>query len=154
PALRAAHVGVAMGLNGDAAAREVADIFLNTEDLTRLAQAVEQGRTTHANIRKSLRFILSTNTSEVLLMLAAAALGFGEGLSPMQLLWINIVTDVLPGIGLAVESPDQRALEQGPPPPELPILGEGELAALLTEGATLATGALLAGIWGASRFGA
>jgi Ca2+-transporting ATPase len=154
PALRAAHVGVAMGVNGDAAAREVADIFLHTEDLTRLAQAVEQGRTTHANIRKSLRFILSTNTSEVLLMLAAVALGFGEGLTPMQLLWINIVTDVLPGIGLAVESPDQRALERGPPPPELPILGEGELATLLTEGATLAAGSLLAGLWGASRFGA
>jgi P-type Ca2+ transporter type 2C len=154
PALRAAHVGVAMGMNGDAAAREVADLFLHTEDLGRLAHAVEQGRTTHANIRKSLRFILSTNTSEVLLMLAAAVLGLGEGLTPTQLLWINIITDVLPGIGLAVEEVDPRALETGPPSPDLPILGEGEVGVLLAEGAILASGALLAGGYGAYRFGA
>jgi Ca2+-transporting ATPase len=154
PALRAAHVGVAMGMNGDAAAREVADLFLQTEDLGQLAHAVEQGRTTHANIRKSLRFILSTNSSEVLLMLAAAGLGLGEGLTPTQLLWINVITDVLPGIGLAVEEADPRALETGPPSPDLPLLGEGEVGGLLTEGVTLAAGALLADSYGAYRFGA
>jgi Ca2+-transporting ATPase len=154
PALRAAHVGVAMGLNGDAAAREVADLFLHTEDLGRLAQAIEQGRTTHANIRKSLRFILSTNSSEILLMLATTALGLGEGLTPMQLLWINIISDVFPGIGLAIEEADPRALERPPPPPDLPILGEGDIGVLLTEGATLTAGALLAAGYGAYRFGA
>jgi len=154
PALRAAHVGVAMGLNGDAAAREVADLFLHTEDLGRLAQAIEQGRTTHANIRKSLRFILSTNASEILLMLAATALGLGEGLTPMQLLWVNIISDVFPGIGLAVEESDPRVLERPPPPPDLPILGEFDIGVLLTEGATLSAGALLAAGYGAYRFGA
>jgi len=154
PALRAAHVGVAMGLNGDAAAREVADLFLHTENLGRLAHAIEQGRTTHANIRKSLRFVLSTNSSEILLMLATTALGLGEGLTPMQLLWINIISDVFPGIGLAVEEADPRALEHPPPPPDLPILGEGDIGMLLTEGATLAIGALLAAGYGAYRFGA
>lgn len=154
PALRAAHVGVAMGLNGDATAREVADLYLHTDDLGRLAHAVEQGRTTHANIRKSLRFILSTNSSEVLLMLAAAAFGLGEALTPTQLLWTNIITDVLPGIGLAVEEADPRALERGPPSPDLPLLGEGEIGGLLAEGVTLAAGALLAGGYGAYRFGA
>jgi len=64
PALRAADVGIAMGINGDTAAREVADIFLHTEDLTRIAVAIEQGRATHANIRKSLRFLLGTNSSD------------------------------------------------------------------------------------------
>jgi|SRR5215475_2060862 len=136
------------------AAREIADLFLHTEDLGRLAHAVEQGRTTHANIRKSLRFILSTNSSEVLLMLAAAAFGLGEGLTPMQLLWINVITDVLPGIGLALEGADPRALEQGPPSPDLPIIGDGEIAVLLSEGATLAGGALIAAAYGAHRFGA
>lgn len=154
PALRAAHVGVAMGLNGDAAAREVADLFLHTEDLGRLAHAVEQSRTTHANIRKSLRFILSTNSSEVLLMLAVAAFGLGEGLTPMQLLWINVITDVLPGIGLAVEGADPRALEKGPPSPDLPIIGDNEIGILLSEGATLAAGALITAAYGAHLFGA
>jgi len=154
PALRAAHVGVAMGLRGDAAAREVADLFLHTEDLGRLAQAIEQGRTTHANIRKSLRFILSTNASEILFMLATTALGLGEGLTPMQLLWINVITDVFPGVGLAVEEADPRALERPPPPPDLPILGEGDIGVLLSEGATLTAGALLAAGYGAYRFGA
>ena len=143
PALRAAHVGVAMGMNGDAAAREVADLFLHTEDLGRLAHAVEQGRTTHANIRKSLRFILSTNCSEVLLMFAVAAFGLGEGR-------INVITDVLPGIGLAVEETDPHALEKGPPSPDLPIIADGEIGVLLSEGATLAAGAA----YGAHRFGA
>jgi Ca2+-transporting ATPase len=154
PALRAAHVGLAMGINGDAAAREVSDIFLHTEDIGLLAQAIGQGRTTRANIRKALRFILSTNTSEVLLMLAAVVLGLGEGLTPMQLLWINVITDVFPGIGLALERADPGVLDRRPFSPQQPILGDKEISGLVAEGATVASGALLAGIWAAARFGA
>jgi Ca2+-transporting ATPase len=142
-----------MGINGDTAAREVADIFLHTEDLTRIALAIEQGRTTHANIRKSLRFLLGTNSSEIMLMLASIAAGLGEALTPLQLLWINVITDVLPGIGLALEAPEAGVMEQAPQPADRPILGSEETRRLLAEGVTMTAGALTAGLYGACRYG-
>src|SRR5262249_11747617 len=150
---RAADVGIAMGINGDTAACEVADISLHTEDLTRIALAIEQGRTTHANIRKSLRFLLGTNSSEIMLMLASIAIGLGVALTPLQLLWINVITDVLRGIGLALEPPEAGAMEQAPQPAERPILGSAETPRLLIEGATMTAGALTAGLYGAGRYG-
>jgi Ca2+-transporting ATPase len=72
----------------------------------------------------------------------------------MQLLWINVISDVFPGIGLALERADPDVLESGPSAPQQPILGDSEISLLVAEGATLASGALLAGLWAAARYGA
>src|SRR6267142_255316 len=96
------------------AAREVADVFFATEDLAALPMAIERGRATYENIRRAIHYVLSTNGSEIALMLAGTAVGMGEMLAPMQLLWINLVSDVLPAIGLALEPPDAGVMRQPP----------------------------------------
>ena len=154
PALKAADIGVALGRNGADAAREVADIVLETDDLTALARAVEQGRTTHVNIGRSIRYLLSTNLSEIFVVLGGTAAGIGDALSPIQLLWINLISDVLPGIGLACEPARAGALARGPVPAGTPIVGRDDAGTLFREGALLGAGALSACAFGAIRYGA
>jgi len=153
PALRAANVGMAIGRHGDAAAREVADVFFAGEDLQMLPLAIERGRGTYANIRKAIHYFLSTNTSEILLMLAGTAAGFGEILSPIQLLWINLISDVLPAIGLAMEPPEPDAMVRGPTPAAEPMVRRDQMARLGTEAGILTASALGAGLFGAMRYG-
>ncbi len=153
PALRAANVGIVMGRSGTDAAREVADIVLASDDLEALMSALELGRTTHANIRKSIHFLLATNFSEILVMLVATAFGFGQILTPIQLLWINLLSDVLPALGLALEPAESGVLEQKPHPADTPILGRTEIAVLGREGATIAAGALVSYVFGMARHG-
>jgi Ca2+-transporting ATPase len=153
PALRAADVGLAIGSEG-AAAREVADVFIDTDDLGTLVAAVEQGRTTASNIRKSLRYLLATNTSEVMLMLGATAAGLGAILTPMQLLWINLISDVLPGIGLALEPNEPETLASGPQPAVEPLIRGSDVGGLFREAALVGSGAFAAGLYGATRYGA
>ena len=154
PALKAAEIGVALGRRGADAAREVADVLLETDDLAVLAFAVEQGRTTHANIRKSIHYLLSTNLSEIFVVFAATAAGAGDALLPMQLLWINLISDVLPGIALACEPPRAGALERGPIPAGEAIVRRDEFGTLAAEGAIIGAGALAAAAYGALRYGA
>jgi Ca2+-transporting ATPase len=78
----------------------------------------------------------------------------GEALTPIQLLWINAISDVFPGIGLALERADPQALAGGPVPAQQPLLAERDASGLLAEGTTVAAGPLLAGLWAAARFGA
>src|SRR5260370_35223151 len=104
PALRAADVGTTIGREGTAAAREVADVFFATEDLAALPMAIERGRATYENIRRAIHYVLSTNGSEIALMLAGPAARRGEALTPIQLLSINLRSAVPPANG-----PDPRA---------------------------------------------
>ena len=153
PALRAANVGMAIGRHGDAAAREVADVFFAAENLDVLPLAIERGRGTYGNIRKAIHYILSTNTSEILLMLAGTAAGFGEMLSPIQLLWINLISDVLPAIGLAMEPPEPDAMARGPTDANEPIVRRDQMGRLGREAGILTASALGAGLFGAMRHG-
>ena len=117
PALRAADVGIAMGGSGSEVAREVADVVLEKDDLRTLIGAIRQGRTIHDNIRKSVHFLLSSNTSEILVMMGSISAGLGEPLTPIQLLWLNLITDVFPGLGLAVEPSEPDVMERPPARP-------------------------------------
>lgn len=105
PALRAADVGIAMGQNGTDAARQAADIVVVDDKLQTLMLAVGQGRGLRENLRRSVHFILSTNISESLVTLGALLLGGENPFNPKQLLWINLVTDIFPGLALALEIP-------------------------------------------------
>jgi P-type Ca2+ transporter type 2C len=154
PALRAANVGIGFGREGGEAAREVADVFIASDDLGSILVAMETGRKIHANVRTAIRFLLSTNSSEILLMLAGTALGFGQALSPVQLLWINLVSDVFPGIGLALEPARPDTLREPPPAVEDPILKTGDYGALASEAAILGAGALGSGLYGTALYGA
>jgi len=153
PALRAADVGIAIGRDGTAAAREVADVFFATEDLAALPMAIERGRATYENIRRAIHYVLSTNGSEIALMLAGTAAGMGEALTPMQLLWINLVSDVLPAIGLALEPPGADVMRQPPKQANERILTRDHVGRLGTEAGVIAAGAFGAGLYGALRYG-
>lgn len=154
PALRAAHVGIAMGTSGSEVAREVADVVLERDDLQSLIGAIRQGRTIHDNIRKSVHFLLSSNMSEILVMMGSISAGLGEPLSPMQLLWLNLITDVFPGLGLAVEPSEPDVMERPPRNPEDPMLRRADFVRIILEGAFLAGGTLGTYAWATRRYGA
>jgi Ca2+-transporting ATPase len=115
PALKAADLAIAMGHGGTDVAREVADVVLEDDNLETLIIAVQNGRNTYKNIRKSVHFFLSTNLSEIMVMFSAMAVGIGFPLNVMQLLWINIISDIFPGLALSMGEPDPRCYEGAAP---------------------------------------
>jgi Ca2+-transporting ATPase len=143
PALRAADVGIAMGRAGSEVARQAADIVLEADALEGILHALALGRATTANIRKVLRYLISTNLSESLVMLGAAGAGLAEPLTPMQLLWLNLVSDVTPALALGLDGPEGDELHRAPRPAGTPLLGRADLARIAREGAVMA-GATLA----------
>jgi Ca2+-transporting ATPase len=153
PALRAADVGITLGQGGTSAAREVADVVLETDDLSSLLLTIESGRTTYANIRKAIHYLLGTNLSEVLVMLGGSLAGAAEALSPMQLLWINLLTDVLPGLGLVLEPPEPGVLGQLPMRAHARIVDTRNYVPLARDGALISAGALAAFGYGGMRYG-
>ena len=152
PALKAADIGVAMGGAGGVA-REVADMILESDNLHGMLTAIEHGRVIHADIKKAVRFILATNTSEILLTLLSVAAGFGEGMTPLQLLWINLVSDIFPELALAVQAPEGDVLDQPPRDPKAKMFSKAELRNLGVEGAILTGGAISVYAYGIQRYG-
>lgn len=153
PALKAAEVGIAMGHTGTDVAREVADVVLEDDNLETMILAVSHGRTIYSNIRKSVHFLLSTNLSEILLMLIATTFGLGPPLNAMQLLWLNLVTDIFPGLALALEPPEPDVLKQPPRRPNERIIKPADLGQIAFESTTLSASALGAYGYGLTRYG-
>jgi len=153
PALRAADIGIAMGSAPQDVARLVADVILEDDRLGTLLNAVAQGRTTYGNIRKALHYLLSTNLSEIQVMLAAAVLGLPPPLYPLELLWINFVTDVFPALALAVEPPEPDVLSQPPRSPREPVVRREDWKRLLRESALISTGTLASFGYAFARYG-
>ncbi|BAZ30318.1 ATPase, E1-E2 type [Cylindrospermum sp. NIES-4074] len=153
PALKAAQVGVAMGKGGTDVAREVADIVLEDDRLETMMIAVSRGRTIYNNIRKSVHFLLATNLSEIMVMTTATAVGIGEPLNAIQLLWLNLVTDIFPGLSLALEAPEPEVLSQPPRNPDEPIIKNSDFSRIAFESATLSISTLAAYGYAMSRYG-
>lgn len=152
PALRAADIGIAMG-GGTDLALSVADVVLKDDELDTLLEAVRQGRTISHNIGKTLHFLLSSNLSEILLVSATVALGSGPPLTPLQLLWINLLSDMLPAIALVAEPAEDDVMLQAPRTPRQPIVGKQQLWRYAREGGVLTGGALGAYLYGSLRHG-
>ncbi|MDD3799573.1 MAG: cation-transporting P-type ATPase, partial [Novosphingobium sp.] len=142
PALRAAAVGVAMGAGGTDVAREVADIVIADDDLRALARAIARGRATDDNVRNAIRYFLSTNLSEVLVMLGESLHGRGELETPMELFWLNLVTDVLPGLGLTLAEPRGDVMTRPPRTVSGALFGKAELRTMGLDGGGIAAAAL------------
>ncbi|MEC4815712.1 MAG: HAD-IC family P-type ATPase [Scytonema sp. PMC 1069.18] len=154
PALKAANVGVAMGKGGTDVAREVADIILEDDRLETMIIAVSQGRTIYNNIRKSVHFLLATNLSEIIVMTASTAAGFGEPLNALQLLWLNLVSDIFPGLSLALEPPEPDVLSRPPRNPDEPIVKNSDFGRIAFEAGTMSVTTLAAYGYGLMRYGA
>jgi Ca2+-transporting ATPase len=154
PALKAANVGIAMGHTGTDVAREVADVVLEDDNLETMIVAVSQGRTIYNNIRKSVHFLLATNLSEIIVTATAISTGLGHPLTAMQLLWINLISDIAPGLALALEEPEPEVMNQPPRSPEEPIIKPADFRVISLESAALSAGALGAYGYGLARYGA
>jgi Ca2+-transporting ATPase len=154
PALKAADIGIAMGSTGTDAARDVADVVLENDDLQTMLVAIGEGRTIYSNIRKSLHFLLATNFSEIIVMFVALAAGLGHPLNAMQLLWINLISDVLPGLALALEPPEPQMMSEAPRDPKEPVLKGSDFGRIAGESAALSCGALAVYGYGLAHYGA
>ena len=153
PALKAADIGIAMGSSGTDVAREVADVVLEDDNLEAMVVAVGHGRTIYDNIKKSLHFILSTNFSEIEVMFVAGAAGIGYPLSAMQLLWINLISDIFPGLALALEPPEPDILDRAPRDPKEPIIGKSDFKRIGIESGVISLATLGAYGVGLARYG-
>ena len=125
PALKAADVGVAMGISGTEVAKSASDMVLTDDNFSTIVGAVRQGRNVFSNIRKTLYFLLVCNLSEIAIMLGAFILGWGLPLTPVMLLLINVLGDGIPGLRLAYEQSDPRIMNRKPVGREESFLGDG-----------------------------
>ena len=153
PALKAADIGIAMGHTGTDVAREVADVVIEDDNLETMIIAISQGRTIYNNIRKSVHFLLSTNLSEIMVMFTAIAGGLGQPLNAIQLLWINLMSDIAPGLALALEPPEPDVLSAPPRNPHEPIVRKADFKRIAFESAVISAGSLAAYGYGISRYG-
>ena len=125
PALRLADIGVAMGITGTEVSKEAADMVLADDDFSTIVHAVEEGRRIYDNIRRFVRYLLTTNSAEVWVMFLAPFLGLPVPLLAVQILWVNLVTDGLPALALGVEPVEPDAMRRPPRPSGESILGAG-----------------------------
>jgi Ca2+-transporting ATPase len=137
PALRKADIGVAMGISGTDVAREAADMILTDDNFATIVAAVGEGRVLYDNVRKFILYILASNVGEILVMLLGPLLGMPLPLLPLQILWINLLTDGLPALALGVEPAEGDAMRRPPRPPAEVVLTRGTWAYVLGIGALL-----------------
>jgi len=143
PALKRADVGVAMGIKGTEATKEAADIVLADDNFASIERAIEEGRTIYDNLRKAILFILPTNGAEALVILVAVVFGLVLPLTPVQILWVNMVSAVTLALALAFEPSEPDVMSRPPRDPGSPILGAAFLwrigfVSVLVGGATVA----------------
>ena len=151
PALRRADIGVAMGRTGTDAAKQTADLILTDDNLGTIVAAIEQGRTIYANIGKFVHLLFSHNIGEVLLVFTAIVAGLPLPLLPLQILWLNVATDIFPAFGLALEPAEPRRMHGRPRQDD--ILSRAFLIRVAWQGAMLATIALGAYVWALRSYG-
>ena len=125
PSLRKADIGVSMGRAGTDVAKEAADIILLDDNFATIVAAVEEGRTIYDNLRKFIRYILTTNSAEIWTMLAAPILKMPLALLPLQILWMNLVTDGVPALALGVEPAESDTMQRAPYPPKESLFARG-----------------------------
>lgn len=153
PALKAADIAIAVGSNSATAARDVADVIVTDNDLAVIGDGIEQGRIILSNIRKSVHYLLSTNFSEIIVLLVEALRRNDTLESPMELLWLNLVTDVMPSLGLALEPAERYVMSVPPRSADEPLLTASDLRHSATESAVIAAAALSAHAYGLARYG-
>jgi Ca2+-transporting ATPase len=147
PALREAHIGIAMGRTGTEVTREASDIVLADDNFATIIAAVEEGRGIFDNIRKTLVYLLAGNAGELGVMFAAALFGLPLPLLPLHLLWINLVTDGLPALALVTDPIGADVMKRPPRQPEEPILGRRQWRTVAFTGLLQAAVALTLFAW-------
>ncbi len=125
PALRKANIGIAMGITGTDVSKEACDMVLLDDNFASIVAAVKEGRVIYDNIRKFIRYLLTTNSGELLVMFAAPIFGMPLPLLPIQILWVNLVSDGIPALALSVEPAETDVMRRMPFKPDENIFGRG-----------------------------
>jgi Ca2+-transporting ATPase len=147
PALARADIGVAMGRQGTDIAREAADIVLTDDNFATIGRAVQEGRVIYANLRKVVHFLFTCNLSEILAIFAAIVMGFPSPLLPLQILWVNLVTDILPAMALIRDPAEPDVMRRPPRDPRDALVTWRFGRRMLAEGALLSAGVVGAYLW-------
>ena len=153
PALKSADIGCAMGKSGTDVAKGAADMVLADDNFVTIAEAVRQGRGIYANIKKAVRFLLSSNIGEIFTIFIAIFLGKESPLTAIQLLWLNLVTDSLPAAALGLQSPDRDIMQKKPVRKNISIFADGLGRTIFIEGIMIGVIATLANLIGEKIFG-
>jgi P-type Ca2+ transporter type 2C len=153
PALKRADIGVAMGITGTDVSKEASDMVLLDDNFATIVHAVEEGRTIYENIRKFVKYTMSSNIGEIIVMLVAPLAGLPIPLNAIQILWINLVTDGLPGLALSVEPATPDTMQRPPHPPTESVLARGLGTYMLWVGPLLGIVALLPEFLAAANMG-
>jgi Ca2+-transporting ATPase len=133
-----------MGITGTDVAKETADMVLTDDNYASIVAAVEQGRVIYANIRKFVFYLLSCNLAEILVIFAATLVGWPSPLAPIQLLWLNLITDGAPALALGVERGDPDMMDQPPRPPAEPVINRSMRLGIGVQTVAIAAVTLLA----------
>ena len=140
PALKQAHIGVAMGITGTEVSKEAADMVLLDDNFATIVNAVEQGRLVYANIRRFIKYILGSNVGELITIASAPLLGLvGVPMTPLQILWMNLVTDGVPALALALEPGEDGLMQRPPAEPGESIFARGIGSYILRIGVVFAS---------------
>ncbi len=140
PALKGANIGVAMGITGTDVSKEASDMILLDDNFATIVKAIKEGRIIYDNIRKFIRYMLSTNSGEVLTMFFAILLGMPLPLLPIQILWVNLVTDSLPALALGLEPAERDVMKRQPRDPKESIFARGMWQQIIWVGSLMAAG--------------
>ena len=143
PSLKAADIGIAMGITGTDVAKGAADMVLTDDNFASIEKAVEEGRGIYANIKKTVVFLLSSNIAEVLAMFFIICIGFPTPFIAIHLLWVNLITDSLPAIALGMDPKDPAIMKDEPRDPNEHILAKGGLSTTIAFGAIITIGVLI-----------
>lgn len=143
PSLKKANIGIAMGITGSDVTKESAHMILLDDNFATIIKAVKEGRRIYDNIRKFVLYVLSCNLGEILVIFFAPIFGLPIPLLPIHILWINLVTDGLPGTALAAEPAEKNIMKHGPRPPEENLFAGGLIPRIILSGITMAAAALV-----------
>jgi len=150
PAVKAADIGIAMGITGTDVTKEASDMVLTDDNFASIVAAVEEGRGIYDNIQKFIHYLLSCNAGEVTLMFVAALAGWPAPLAAIQILWLNLVTDGLPALALGLEPPEADIMNRPPRPPREAVITPARGGLILAHGLLVAAVAVAAfwSTWG------
>lgn len=152
PALKKAHIGIAMGITGTDVTKEAADMIVSDDNFATIVTAIEEGRVIFANIKKFIFFLLSCNASEVLVIFIAMLLGWPIPLLAIQLLWINLVTDAFPALALGIEKKEPNIMKMPPRMTDEPLLSRTMIILIIGQSIVMAASVLAAFNYGLHHY--
>lgn len=150
PALKKSDIGVAMGIKGTDVSKEASDMVLEDDNYATIVKAVEKGRTIFNNIRKFVRYLLTSNAGEILVIFIAMLIDLPLPLIAVQILWINLLTDGLPAVALGVDPAEEGIMKKPPRGKDESIISNEMLFTILLTGAIMCVGTLAVFNWGLS----